>query len=255
MRLEKWEKATEWPLTVLSVVFIAIYAWQILAEPTGWMGALADWSMNALWVIFALDYLVSLALAPRRWEWIKHHLFDLAVVLLPMIRPLRVLRVLSALNVLHRTGGMALRGRIVMYAAASVLMLVLVGGLAVLDAERYAPGSSIKSYGEALWWAFVTITTVGYGDYSPVTPTGRIIAFALMLAGIALIGVVTATLASWIVGEVSADEQRATEVTREQVEAVSKRLERIERRLGVLAAGEADRGQVVSSNDDEDPDD
>jgi voltage-gated potassium channel len=224
----------EWPLTGLSVVFIAIYAWQILARPVGVWDLTADWVMNALWVVFAIDYAVSLILAPRKWEWFKHHLFDLAVVLLPMIRPLRVLRVMTALNVLHKTGGIALRGRIVMYVVASVVMLVMIGGLAVLDAERSAPGASITTFGQALWWAFVTITTVGYGDYSPVTPTGRLLAVALMLAGIALIGVVTATLASWIVDEVSADERKATEITREQVERVSRQLESIERRLDQL---------------------
>ncbi|RBP98496.1 hypothetical protein CRD60_01115 [Bifidobacterium aemilianum] len=84
--------------------------------------------------MFAVDYLVPTLLAPRKWDWFKRHLFDLAVVQLPMIRPILVLRVLTALNALRRTGGIALRGRIVMYVAASVVMLVLIGALAVMDA-------------------------------------------------------------------------------------------------------------------------
>ncbi|BDR52692.1 voltage-gated potassium channel [Bombiscardovia nodaiensis] len=234
MKLEKWENITEWPLTALSLLFIGVYAWQILAQPQGAWYAAADWVMNALWVVFAADYVISMILAPHKWEWFKKHLFDLAVVLLPMVRPLRVLRVLTALNALHRTGGMALRGRIVMYVVASVVMLVLIGSLAILDAERFAPGARITSFGKALWWAFVTITTVGYGDYTPVTVTGRLLAVALMVAGIALIGVITATLASWIVDEVSADEKRATEITQDQVEAVSKKLDALEQKLDRL---------------------
>lgn len=231
MTLKKWESITEWPLTVLSFLFLIMYAWQILAQPIGVWNDLAEWSMNALWVVFGVDYLLSLLLAEKKWDWFVHHLFDLIIVVLPMVRPLRVLRVLTALNALHRTSGMALRGRITMYAAASVVLIVFIGALAVLDAERYAPGASIRNFGQALWWTFVTITTVGYGDYSPITGTGRVIAFVLMLGGIALIGVVTATLASWIVDEVGAEEKKETQITREQVELVSQRLERIERKL------------------------
>ena len=228
MRLKRWERWTEWPLTILSVAFIVIYAWQVLAEPTGYTASIADVSMNVMWAVFALDYVVSLTLAEHRWTWFTHHLFDLLVVLLPMIRPLRVLRILTALHALHRTSGMALRGRIAVYVSSSVLVLILIGSLAILDAERHAPGATITTYPKALWWTVVTITTVGYGDYSPITPTGRVIALAIMLAGIALIGVVTATLASWIVDEVSAEEQRSADITRAQVDELNQRLRHIE---------------------------
>ena len=118
MTLKKWESITEWPLTVLSFLFLIMYAWQILAQPIGVWNDLAEWSMNALWVVFGVDYLLSLLLAEKKWDWFVHHLFDLIIVVLPMVRPLRVLRVLTALNALHRTSGRALRGRITMYAAA-----------------------------------------------------------------------------------------------------------------------------------------
>jgi voltage-gated potassium channel len=231
MKLTKWESLTEWPLTVLSVLFLGVYAGQILAQPRGSWNAAANIAMNALWLIFALDYVVALVLAEDRKEYFKHHIFDLAVVLLPIIRPLRALRVLTALNALHRTTGMALRGKIIIYVTASAVLLVLVGSLAVLEAERYAPGATIRTFPEALWWTFVTIATVGFGDYTPVTATGRLIAFVLMIAGIGIIGVVTGTFGSWIVEEVSAETERTTEITREEVEAVAARLDRIERML------------------------
>ena len=249
MTLERWERVTEWPLTGLSILFLTVYAWQILAEPTGTWNTASTWTMNVLWVLFAVDYAVSLVLARHRWRWFTHHLFDLAVVLLPMIRPLRVLRVLTALNALHRTSGMALRGRIVVYVSASVVLLILIGSLAVLDAERHAPGATITTFPRALWWTFVTITTVGYGDYSPVTPTGRLIAMGVMLAGIALIGVVTATLASWIVDHVSAEEQKSTRITRNQIDELNTRLDRIER-LAALSPPQTTTGQSTTSADD-----
>jgi voltage-gated potassium channel len=173
MRLRKWEAVTEWPLTILSVLFLAVYAWQILVEPEGQWGSVTEWVMNGMWLLFAIDYLVSFMLADGKWGFVKTHVFDLAVVVLPIIRPLRALRVLGGLNALHRTTGLALRGMIVMYVVACAVLLVLVGSLAVLDVERHAPGATIRTWREALWWTFVTITTVGYGDYAPVTAIGR----------------------------------------------------------------------------------
>lgn len=129
-----------------------------------------------------------------------------------------------------------------MYVSATVTMLVFIGSLAVLDAERYAPHATITTFPRALWWTFVTITTVGYGDYTPVTATGRIIAFVLMLAGIALIGVVTATLASWIVDEVSAEDKKNTEISSEQIEQLDARLAAIEAVLARLSKSAAKDG-------------
>jgi voltage-gated potassium channel len=69
-------------------------------------------------------------------------------------------------------------------------LVLFVAALAVLQAERGHPGGNIESFGDALWWAVTTVTTVGYGDRFPVTTTGRFVAGGLMLAGIALLGVV-----------------------------------------------------------------
>lgn len=241
MTLKQWVKITEWPLTGLSLIFMAVYAWQILRQPTGLADQVSTWTMNGLWLLFATDYAVSVWLASDKWTWFKRHLFDFAVVVLPMIRPLRALRVLTALNALHRAGGVALRGRIAMYVTATVTILVFTGSLAVLDAERYAPHATITTFPKALWWTFVTITTVGYGDYAPVTPTGRTIAFAIMLAGIALIGVVTATLAAWIVDEVSAEDRKNTEISREQIDRLDERLSNIESTLSSLSRSDSHR--------------
>jgi voltage-gated potassium channel len=234
MTLEQWERRTEWPLTVLSLIFFVLYAWQILAQPTGMWNKAADWAMNGMWALFAADYLVGLVLAKDRWAYIKSHVLDLAVCVLPMIRPLRLLRVLTALNALHRTGGMALRGRIAVYVTGSVTMILLIGSLSVLDAERHAAGSNIRSFGDAIWWAFTTITTVGYGDRYPVTTTGRVIAVLLMIGGIAMLGIVTGSLASWIVDMISAEDQKSNQITRQQIEDVARSLEDITTTLRTL---------------------
>ncbi|WP_052462619.1 potassium channel family protein [Nigerium massiliense] len=81
-------------------------------------------------------------------------------------------------------------------------LLAFVGALAVLDAEREFPGGNITTFGDALWWAFTTMTTVGYGDLYPITTMGRFVAVGLMLGGIAILSTVTAAISSWMVERV-----------------------------------------------------
>lgn len=128
---------------------------------------------------------------------------------------------------LLRTAGHSLRGKIATYTGGSAVLVIRVAALAVLNAERHAAGASITDFPKALWWAFVTVTTVGYGDLSPVTTTGRVVAVALMIGGIAVLGVVTATLASWIVSGVSAEEAEEHAATRGQVAELQDRVRRL----------------------------
>ena len=124
MGLKTWKKWTDWPLMVLSVVFLVVYSWEILSRT---YIALCETVINVIWVVFVVDYVVS------------------------------------------------------------------------------------------LWWAFVTVITVGYGDFSPVTFQGKIIAVVLMFTGIALIGIATATLASWIVDQVNLETDRREDAREKEV--------------------------------------
>lgn len=128
---------------------------------------------------------------------------DVATLAVPMLRPLRALRVVVALNVLGRRGRTFARGWVVVYVAMAVAIVGFVASLAVLDAEGASPEANIRTFGDALWWAATTVTTVGNGDRFPTTTEGRIVAVGLMVTGIALVGVVTATLASWFVEKVA----------------------------------------------------
>ena len=132
-----WKKWTDWPLMVLSVVFLVVYSWEILSRTHI---ALCETVINVIWVVFVVDYVVSLWLADDRWRWFKHNLFTLLTIALPMLRPLRLLRLLTVLHVLNRTSGMAVRGRITVYAVGAVGMLMYVGALAVYSVERGASG-------------------------------------------------------------------------------------------------------------------
>ncbi len=172
------------------------------------------------WGLFALDLLVRVTLAADRRNYLLRHLHDLAVIVLPLLRPLRLLRLITVIGVLNRRAGSSLRGRVAVYVGGATTLLTAVAALAMLDAERDADGANITTIGDALWWGITTITTVGYGDRYPTTTEGRLIAVGLMLAGIALLGTVTATLASWLIDRVRDENAADRAATAAQVEAL-----------------------------------
>lgn len=217
-KLNRWEQRAEWPLAAVAIAFLSVYSVQVLGRPQG-AEAKALWVATwAIWGIFVIDYLVRLALADNRRRWFVRHLLDLAVVALPLLRPLRLLRLVILVGALQKAVGNAFRGRIVAYTLGGVGLLIYVASLAVLEQERDQPGALITSFGKALWWSITTVTTVGYGDLYPVTNTGRVVAVLLMLGGISLIGVVTASLASWIVQRVAEEDAAKQGATAKQVE-------------------------------------
>lgn len=244
-RLTRWERTAEWPLTIAAVAFLAAYATQILAKPEGVIEAIAEIVLWVTWAVFAVDYVVRLVIAEHRSRWFYRHLLDLAIVVLPMLRPLRLMRFLTIIALIQRNAGSMLRGKVVIYTVGATVLTIFLAGLAVLDAEQ-GSGGPIQTFGDAIWWAFVTITTVGYGDYFPVTFAGRVVAVGLMVGGIALIGVVTATLASWIVERVSLESEKTSAATEVQVEALRAEVAELKEMIQALGrAGEASRGELA----------
>ena len=222
-RLERWERRSEWPLTAAALVFLVAYAWPILNPGLDGDKAetllLVTWTA---WALFVVDYVVRLALATNRGRFFVHNIFDLLVVALPLLRPLRLLRLLTLLHVLNRHVAGSLRGRVVTYVVGATSLVLFIASLAILDAERGKPGANIETFGDALWWSATTVTTVGYGDQFPVTVSGRLVAVTLMLCGIALIGVVTATFASWLLDKVKEVEETAQAATRRDIQELTR---------------------------------
>lgn len=219
-RLDRWEKRTEWPLATVAVIFLAAYSIRVLAQPQGRLETALDVVIWITWGMFLVDYVARLFLAANKGRWFVRHLLDLAIVALPLLRPLRLLRLVVLVAALQKAIGGAIRGRVIIYTACSVVLLVYVASLAILETERYEPGSKITTFGDAVWWSITTITTVGYGDLSPVTGTGRVIAVTLMIGGISLVGVVTATLASWIVQRVAEEDTAKQTATTAEIDAL-----------------------------------
>jgi len=218
------------PLTILALVWLPVLIIPLVMTLSPDVAETFDVVDYLVWAVFAAEYLIRLYLAPARWRFVTHHLIDLAVVALPLLRPLRALRLLRLLN-LVRAGVVlanALRRvrSILTHRGLHLVLLAVIGIIGICSVlelvfEQHAPGANIRNFGDALWWAIVTVTTVGYGDAYPVTAGGRGVAVVLMLVGIGLIGTLTASVASYFVEE---------QAGREKAE-LSRRLERIEAML------------------------
>lgn len=235
MTLQQWERVTSVPLMTAALTFLAAYAIPILRpgldDQLLFLFSVVTW---VTWALFTLDYLARFTFAADRKQYFRRHVLDLVIIALPLLRPLRLLRLVSLLNVLNRRAAASLRGRLVVYALGGAALLAFCGSLAVLDAERENAEANITSFADASWWAISTMTTVGYGDRYPTTGTGRIAAVALMLGGIAVLGVVTATLASWLVEQVAASEEEQTVALRAEIQ----RLEAEVAKLGLSSGRE-----------------
>ena len=206
-RVQRWERRAEVPLLLLAVAFLVAYAWPVVdprldADLRSVLEA-ASWTV---WGAFMLDFAARLYLADERRRYALEHWYDVALILLPLLRPLRLLRLLALARVLNRSAVGSLVGRVTTYVAGTAVMALGLGAVAVLDAEQDAAGANITTFGDALWWSATTVTTVGYGDHFPVTTTGRFVAVALMVVGIACIGAITAGVAAFLVRQVEAAE-------------------------------------------------
>lgn len=162
-------------------------------------------------VIFLADFLYRLFTAESKSRYFFRQLgwLDLLGSLpFPQVKIARLGRVIRAFFLLRKLGFRQVlrefihnRAESAVYIVAFLIILVLeFGSACILAAEQDASGSNIETAGDAIWWSIVTMSTVGYGDYSPVTQRGRIIGIFVIIVGVALFGVVTGFLANKFVG-------------------------------------------------------
>jgi len=203
VRLNGWD----WVVFVVALgalLLVLLGTFLVLSAPTL---EIFRWIDNAACGVFFIDVLVRwrrMGWSAEFWRWGWVDLlaaipFDAAFRTLQIIRVYRILRVLRILYKLQElTTGTTLNERLLALPGVALVMIVFSTALMV-EAERHAPGATIKSGGDALWWALTTVTTVGYGDTYPVTTEGRIIAAGLMLVGIALFGSISAIVTSKLI--------------------------------------------------------
>ncbi|MEI7031971.1 potassium channel family protein [Streptomyces pratensis] len=200
VRLTRWEQRTELPLFAVSLLFLTGYAVRVLAphsaQPWHDIALLLVWSS---WPVFLADYAVRVRLSGLGARFVHVHWLDTLVLLLPLLRPLRVVKVYSAVQQRYGRPRRDLYARVMTYAGLAAGLLGFSAALAVYHLEHTAPGASIRTFGDAVWWACATLTTVGYGDAAPVTFWGRTVAAGLMACGLALLGAVTGSFSSWLI--------------------------------------------------------
>lgn len=226
--LEKFERHTAVPMMVLALLIVPLLIAPLamdLSEATRSLIATVEWF---IWAAFAAEYLIRLYLAPEKWQFVRRNKIDLLVVIVPLLRPLRVLRAVRAAVFLARAVDAikdVLTRHKLHYALAVTAVVVVGSGLLVHSLERNTTDANIKTVPDGLWWAITTVTTVGYGDRYPTTPAGRGIGVFLMIVGIALFGFVAGSLASFLVEQ---DEESHVDP---QLREINERLQRIEAEL------------------------
>ncbi len=187
-------------LTVLALIFLFAFSYPAftdsISDSTNQILGIIQW---VCWVAFALDLVFGLVTSENKVSYLKRHPLEIASVLLPFLRPLRLMRVISF-------GGLALQkiavGRqfaITVKVAITTVFVAYISAVQITITERAVEGSNIKNFADGFWWAITTVTTVGYGDRFPTTTEGRLLAVMLMFMGISLVGVITASVAAWFV--------------------------------------------------------
>jgi voltage-gated potassium channel len=192
-RLESYRRRTQTPLDVLALLTL----WLVVVPPTklGIDQTVAIILRVSLSGVYAADFAIRIALAPRHWNYFVTHRRFIVVVLLPATRLIFSLRLL--------TSGFR-RGSLEQFGAVS-MALFLNGATIVYFFEHDAQGANIHTYWDAMWWGVVTVSTVGYGDFYPVTTGGRLTAVMLMVLGFTVLAVITAQIASRFIDQAARD--------------------------------------------------
>lgn len=202
--VDRIEGVMKYPMSLLGIAWLVIVFVLVTTDVTSSVSIPLVGSLFALWAIAAAEYLVRLIIVPDRRGYLKRRWVEPATVVVPPLQGWHFVGI-EKVALLMREGQLRVEAVLrhhslfrVLIAAAATLF---VGAWLVLLFEQNAKGSNIHSYPDALWWAIVTVTTVGYGDRYPTSEASRMVAVVLMLLGISLIGVLTATIASVFVKE------------------------------------------------------
>jgi voltage-gated potassium channel len=241
--VDRIEQVTKYPMALLGVAWLALAIVVLSTDVNGSASTLLVGSLFALWVIMLVEYLVRLVVTPDTPGYVRRRWVEPATVLVPPLQGWHVIGI-EKMSLLLRVGELRVESILKHHSLFRVLIAAVVtlflGAWLVLLFEEKAKGTNIHDYSDALWWAIVTVTTVGYGDRYPVTEGGRVVAAILMLVGIGLIGVLTATVASVFIKEhTDANKEefkKGHADLGQQLSVISDRLADVERRLGATSA-------------------
>jgi voltage-gated potassium channel len=241
-RSERIGRAFEVPILIAALLVIPVIALEQSApgEPWTTIATVTNW---LIWLAFAAEVVVMLAVVPDRRAWLRTHPLEVAIVVLtPPFLPasMQALRVFRLLRLLRLVVAVRYARRLfsldgLRYAALLALLTALGGGAAFAAAE----GREVSTW-DGVWWAVTTMTTVGYGDLTPTTDLGRVIAMAVMVVGIGFLTLLIAAAAERFVAtgleeevdelerEVETDVEAAREELLRELRAISSRLVELE---------------------------
>jgi len=172
---------------------------------------------NIIYGIFLLEFLIRWSLSKKKLKYLKGNIFDFIAIIpfnLFTVSPygsvfklikvaVYILRLIDNLHDLLYTNGF-------IYSLGWTVIISIIGSFGIYLLEKDS-SQTINSYGDALWWSFVTVTTVGYGDISPSTPIGRAIACILMLSGIGFLSMLTSTVSTYFMSRTEKRKKKENE--------------------------------------------
>jgi voltage-gated potassium channel len=253
--VDRVEQVTKYPMTLLGIAWLVVAIVILTKNVNGSVSKGLVGLLFVLWAVLLVEYVVRLVISPNRRSYVKRRWVEPATIVLPVFQGWHFIGIEKMTLLVHEAElrvESILRHHSLFRVLIAAAATLFVGAWLVLLFEDKAKGSNIHSYPDALWWAIVTVTTVGYGDRFPVTGGGRTVAVVLMLVGIGLIGVLTATVASVFIKEhTDANKEefkKGHEDLGQQLALISGRLEDIERRLGATAEEVSAIGATESSD-------
>jgi voltage-gated potassium channel len=195
---EAWERNADYVLIPLALIFLAVLLIPVAVHLTPAEQAAFLVANIFIWVVFAVDYVARLYLAPERGRFVRTHVLDFIVVAVPFLRPLRLLRVVGIIGEYVVRSRRHLARRALAFASIAAVVAVFAGAAIIFSSERNHPHASLRTFPDALWWSVGTITTVGTnGD--PTTGTGRVVATGMMVVGVALVAIFTGAVATYFI--------------------------------------------------------
>ena len=240
-------KALATPMTVLSFVWLIL----LVLDLTRGLSPLVSRLNYAIWGVFVLQFLVEFVVTPHKLAYLRRNWLTAVALILPAARVFRVFRAVRALSALRgarlvgvvsrANRGMRALGRVMGrrgfgYVATLTVLVTVAGAAAMFAFEHGVPGSDMDSYGSALWWTAMLLTTMG-SDYFPKTPEGRLLCLLLATYGFAIFGYVTATVASYFVAR-DADTDEGEVAGAKQLDALRREIEALRRAVEGLSSSD-----------------
>jgi voltage-gated potassium channel len=232
-RAQRIQDRLEWPVVLAALLTIPILVIQEsdFGEPWGTVATVLNW---VTWLTFLGEAVIMLSVVPDRRSWLRHHLIDVAVVVItPPFAPqawqngrlFRLIRLLRLIRVFALRRLLSLEG--MKYAAVVAVGTVIVGGAVFSAVEETDRRGTVITTWDGIWWAITTVTTVGYGDIVPESTGGRIIGITIMLVGIGFVALLTAFIADRFINLGETTEAKEDLILAE-LRAINARLDKLE---------------------------